>query len=112
MFSKSHFTPFLYGPCTDNISITDKNFLEFHWKPVNDTVFMGYELKIYEGLKTRKEHLIFSQMIPGAVRATPIEIRLFQPGHTYSWELRQIYFGGEKSRRAYCSFKITPNKVN
>ena len=99
-------SPYLIFPCTENISLKDKEVLRFRWRPSSLAYIRGYELRLYRGFQTTVEHILLNEHIDRPVRSYPIPVEIFEEGDTFSWVLTEILLGGEKSDRGYCSFEI------
>lgn len=98
--------PDLLSPRTQNIDLTSKDILEFRWRQVDLTRTDHYEFKIYKGYNTWEANLIFKQLLPRTTPPFTLSKEQFEVGQVYTWTLRQVYLGGEKTEYASSSFKV------
>lgn len=98
--------PTLLYPVTDNIVLTGKDFLEFRWERTDLVNTDHYEFRLFKGYKTLEATLILKQDSPAGTFPIKIAASLFEEGQVYTWSLRRVYFGGNKSDFSYSPFKI------
>ena len=99
-------SPYLIFPCTENVSLKDKEVLDFRWRPSGLAYIRGYDFKLYKGFKTTEEHILLNERINRPVRSYPIPVEAFNEGDLYSWVLTEVRLGGRKSDSSTCSFEI------
>jgi hypothetical protein len=98
--------PTLLYPVTDKISLEGSDFLEFRWKRTDIVRTSYYELRLYKGYQTIASTLIFKQRYSRDEYPVRLPASRFEENQVYTWSLRQIFFNGEKSDRAFSPFKI------
>jgi hypothetical protein len=99
-------SPTLISPVTEDVNLTGKDSLEFKWAPGNATMISYYDFRLYKGYNTVASALILKKEVPGGLESTEIKSDTLEVNQVYTWVLRVVSLGGEKSDKAYDSFKI------
>lgn len=96
----------LFYPVTQDIDLSAKSSLQFRWREINITQTDHYEFKLYKGYDMVGSALVLKQDVSGD--GCPLELAEanFEINQVYTWSLKQIYLGGQKSERSYGTFKI------
>jgi len=102
----SESSPYLYAPCTENVTVNGKGEVEFRWNPVHPMRVRSYIFRLYLGFETKKTNLVISAKIDGRATNLRLPADTLDPKQTYSWVLVEIFGSGQKSDRSFCSFKI------
>jgi len=97
--------PRLLSPIGETVDLSGSGHLEFSWTKDYIAVADHYDFRLYKGYKTYTQNLIHKQQLPAAETSLVISASEFQNGQVYTWGLRQISLGGERSDWAYSSFK-------
>ena len=108
ILTKTHAVPAprLMSPFAGEVVLTGKSSLTFEWSTEGDpTRRQYYDFRIYKGRDMLASTLIYKEKI--TAYKTDVKADLFQNGGVYTWAVRQVYGGGDKSRRNFSSFKIT-----
>lgn len=100
--------PVLLQPKSENVDLTDKEFLEFKWSPHEGASGFRdyYDFRIYNGYKTVEETLLFKEKLAPDTYQYNIKADRFQDGAVYTWTMRQLYTDGRKSAESHNSFKV------
>lgn len=103
--------PVLLSPIGDEQDISGKSSLEFRWSP-HEGRSLGrkyYELKLYKGYEMLEKTLISKQRIKAGESMINMDAAQFKNGEIYTWSLRQVLNDGQKSDRAFASFRVIKN---
>jgi hypothetical protein len=100
--------PRLLSPVTETVDLTGKDILKFRWSPHEGSRFdrKYYDLRIYKGFDMVQSTLIYKQKVYAGTYEMDVPSDLFESGSVYTWSLRQIYRGGNKSWRSFYSFRV------
>lgn len=100
--------PRLIAPVTETVDLTGKASLEFKWSPHEGSAIDRdyYDFRLYEGYDMLESSLVFKKKVSPREFSITIPSETFKDGQSYTWSLRQVYTGSEKSRKSTQSFKI------
>lgn len=100
--------PELKAPTGEEVVLTSKKALEFVWSHHLGRTYdiRHYDFRLYKGYKMVQSALVFEKKVAPNLYKIELNSDLFEDGQVYTWSLRQLYLGGERSRRSYHSFKI------
>ncbi|MBI4706623.1 MAG: hypothetical protein HY761_01680 [Candidatus Omnitrophica bacterium] len=98
--------PEIIIPRSDEVDLTGKDSLECKWISLKPAEVDHFELKLYKGYNMYESGLMFSENAPSDKNFLLIKAETFEQGQVYTICLRQISYGGEKSDKAFVSFKI------
>ena len=98
--------PRLLSPRTEEVVLTGKEAMEFRWQNEDFFRTRAFEFRLYKGYAMIEGNLIFKQRLEAAKSSLFIKAVLFEDGQVYTWSLRRISFGGEKSDPSFESFRI------
>ena len=99
--------PFLLGPCTDNITLKGKDHLEFRWKPMRPGFIHYTEFRLYRGYDMRDQNLIFKKRTAWNDTSLSVSKENFKSQETYTWVIEEVFLGGRKGDRSFCSFTVS-----
>jgi hypothetical protein len=98
--------PTLTYPLTEQVDLTGKDYLEFKWSQ-NEYLWTHYfDFRLYKGYDMYTKGLISKQRLSSKEYSFKVKSELFEDGQVYTWSLRRILNGGEKSERSFNSFKV------
>ena len=98
--------PRLIYPILDTVDLGGKDFLEFQWGN-NDIVGIDhYDFRLYKAYNTYAANLILKQQLSADSGSIKVEAKTFEAGQVYTWVLKQITLGGNKSDPSSNSFKV------
>lgn len=100
------YAPQLLFPITEDIDLTGKNVLEFKWVPCSSIDIASYDFRLYEGYQTFEANLILKKIINSPLSSFKLDSSKFEIDQVYTWVLRSITIGGQKSDKSFSSFKI------
>ncbi|MGA2775216.1 MAG: hypothetical protein ABSE81_04065 [Candidatus Omnitrophota bacterium] len=96
----------LVYPTSDIIDLRGKNYLEFKWI-ISSPLFIDYsDFRIYKTYTTYGKNLILKERIPSDTTSLRIKADTFQNNQVYTWVLKVVSRGGQKSDSVYNSFKV------
>lgn len=99
--------PRLMYPILDTLNLTGKDNVEFKWISGNVTSVEGYEFKLYRGYDMIESNLIYKARMSQNEDSVEISSGKFEINQVYTWAVRQIALGGQKSDKSFSSFKVT-----
>lgn len=102
-------SPELIYPTTENLNLAGKAVIEFKWISNNYIWFSGYEFKLYKGYQTTADTLIHSEKAASSQSVIKLPVSIFEAGQVYTWKLRSITTGGQRSDWSSSSFKFINN---
>lgn len=98
--------PRLVYPISDEVVLSGKDFLEFKWL-IRDFIDIDhYEFRLYKGYDMYASNLALKEQLPSDASSTKVKSEFFEENQVYTWSLRQVLNGGEKSDRSFQSFKV------
>jgi hypothetical protein len=100
--------PRIIAPC-DTVDLTGKSTIEFKWYSyMRATAVKGgcLDLRIFKGTDMYESNMIFKQQVDPRKNSIEVDAKLFAPGQTYSWQLRQVKYDLRKSDWSYETFKV------
>lgn len=100
--------PRIIAPC-DTVDITDKSTIEFKWYSYERaTAAKGgyFDLRIFKGTNMYEANMIFKQQVDSQKNSIEVDAKLFEPGQTYSWQIRQVKYDLRKSDWVHETFKV------
>ncbi|MFA5008522.1 MAG: hypothetical protein WC546_04815 [Candidatus Omnitrophota bacterium] len=98
--------PTLLYPTTEDIDLSGKGQLEFRWIRTPGLFVYYTEFKVYKGANNFGSDLIYKEKIqPGKFPAN-VPASYFEAGQVYSWTLRLVLTDGNRTERAYSTFKV------
>ncbi len=100
--------PRLISPVTQDVDLTGKEKLEFEWSPHEGDPLQRdyYDFRLYKGREMLESTLVFKTHTQTNDSSLELKSDMFQNGEVYTWSLRQVYTGSNKSQRSYSSFKV------
>ncbi|MDD5595046.1 MAG: hypothetical protein PHY94_02255 [Candidatus Omnitrophica bacterium] len=98
--------PRLIFPITETVVLTGKNDLEFKWGGEYAVTVDYYDFRLYKGYNTVEANLILKKQIPSDITTTKISADTFTDAEVYTWVLKQVSLGGQKSDASFDSFKV------
>ncbi len=98
--------PKLIAPTTETVVLTGKTDLEFKWGGEYAVAVDHYDFRLYKGYNTVETNLILKEQISSQLNIIKIKIEKFEDGQVYTWTLKQVSLGGEKSDASFNSFKV------
>ena len=100
--------PRLLSPTKETVDLTNKDSLEFKWSPHEGDRMKrrSYDFRLYKGYEMLESSLVTKKFVPADTFSVRLKQDLFKDGETYTWSVRQIYYGSQKSRRSIQSFKV------
>ncbi len=99
--------PELISPTTEGLNLDGKTEVEFKWIANNYIGLSGYEFKLYKGYQTNSDTLIISQKASSSQSVIKQPLSTFEAGQVYTWKLRSIATGGQRSDWSCSTFSIT-----
>ncbi len=98
----------LIHPVQETVELSDRDGALFIWSRIEGNRFerQYYDFRIYKGYDMIESTLIFKTRIPPDQDRVLIGSGIFKESGTYTWSVRQRYYGMAKSRRSYASFKV------
>lgn len=106
----SDFTPepVLISPTGEEVVLTGRTGLEFKWSPheARRGFREYYDFRLYRGYEMLERSLIIKKKVDPNTYQISIGSDNFNDGEVYTWSLRQVYDGMQKSRRSASSFKV------
>ncbi|MDD5432088.1 MAG: hypothetical protein PHO70_03775 [Candidatus Omnitrophica bacterium] len=105
--------PKLLYPVNDEVDLTDKDFLEFHWAMyATDLVNRRHSVfRLYEGEDAKEINLIFQKRLPPNITKIKIDTALLDDAKTYTWSVEQFYLKDQGRGTASAFFKVTKKKI-
>lgn len=105
--------PVLLSPTTEEVDLTGKAELEFKWSPheARRGFRRYYDFRLYKGYDMLERTLIMKKEVDPRADRISIKADTFADGEVYTWSMRQVYDGMQKSRRSTASFKVI-NKIS
>ena len=98
--------PRLIFPITETVVLTGKTDLEFKWGGEYAVTVDHYDFRLYKGYNTVEANLLLKEQISSQLNTIKINIDKFEDGQVYTWALKQVSLGGEKSDASFDSFKV------
>lgn len=98
--------PELISPASENLNLAGKTEVEFRWIASNFIMFSGYEFKLYKGYETILDNLMHTEKASNTQSSIKLPISMFTAGQVYTWRLRNIATGGQRSDWSGSTFKI------
>lgn len=100
--------PRLISPTEDTVVFTGKATLEFKWSPFegNRTERLYYDFRLYKGYNMLESTLILKKRLEPNIYEISLKSDIFDDGEVYTWSLRQVYSGTQKSEKNTASFKV------
>jgi|GEM_PF-44039 len=98
--------PTLLSPTTDNIDLSGIDLLEFRWMKRRLPETDRFEFRLYKGYQTTADNVILKQDFSAYPFLIKIPVAQFDRDQVYSWSLRQVFDGGDRSDRSFASFKV------
>lgn len=65
-----------------------------------------YDFRVYKGYDTVESTLIYKEEVARDTDSVFLKSGMFDDGQTYTWTIRQRYYGMAKSVRSYASFRV------
>jgi len=98
----------LVSPVTDTVDLTGKDNLDFEWSPHEGdrTKREYYDFRLYKGYQMLESTLILKKRLYKDEDFLSIPSATFETGNVYTWSMRQVYMGTQKSLRSHSSFKV------
>ena len=106
--------PRIIAPC-DTVDLTGKNTIEFKWYSyMRATTANGgyFDVRIFKGTNMYESNMIFKQQVDPRKNSIEVDAKLFEPGQTYSWQIRQVKYGLRKSDWSVASFETLSEEKN
>ena len=98
--------PILFYPVTKKIDLTGKDYLKFQWEQI-DLIFTDhYDFRLYKGYVTSASNLVLRQNLSPGQYPFKVPVSQLETGQVYTWILRQVFLGGEKSDPVFGYFEI------
>jgi hypothetical protein len=99
--------PELLFPTSDVVDLRGKDYLEFKWLIRNPVSIDYSDFRIYKTYTTYEKNLILKERITSNVaNSYSVKADTFENGQVYTWVLKVVSFGGQKSDFVYNSFKV------
>ena len=98
--------PTLLYPITEDIDLTGKDELEFRWIKTPGMFVYYTEFKLYKSANNFVSDLIYKKNIQPDNYPFKVPATYFEKGQTYSWTLRMVLTDGNRSDKAYSTFKV------
>lgn len=98
----------IISPDDETVDLTGRNALVLRWSRLEGDSMERryYDVRVYRGRETLENTLIFSAQTPPDADTVRVPSSLFDNGRTYTWTIRQRYYGLAQSRRAYAVFTV------
>jgi hypothetical protein len=98
--------PALLSPVTEDIDLREKNTLEFRWLTTPEIFVYYTEFRLYKSANNFASDLIYKENIQPGNYKINVPSTYFEKGRTYSWTLRIIFTNGNRTEKAYSTFKV------
>ncbi|MCX5678850.1 MAG: hypothetical protein NTY76_07065 [Candidatus Omnitrophica bacterium] len=100
--------PTLISPTTEKVDLTGKTGLEFKWSSheARRGFRKYYDFRLYKGYDMLEKSLLMKKEVDPNTYEFSVKSDTFSDGEVYTWSLRQVYDGMQKSRRSTASFKV------
>jgi len=96
----------LVFPTSDSVDLRGKEYLEFKWI-LHNLISADYtDLRIYKSYNTYGVNLILKERISSGGTSFRVKTSMFENNQVYTWVLKVVSRGGEKSDSVYNSFKV------
>jgi hypothetical protein len=98
--------PELIHPIGDVVDLRGKDSLEFKWL-LRDLIVTAYsDFRIYKTRTTYGKNLLLKERIPSNAVSLRVKADTFENNQVYTWVLKVVSRGGQKSDPVYNSFKV------
>ena len=98
--------PTLLCPTTEDIDLTGKDKLEFRWIKTPGMFVYYTEFKLYKSANNFASDLIYKENIQSGDYPAKVPATYFEKGQVYSWTLRMVLTNGNRTDKAYSTFKV------
>jgi len=98
-------TPTLLSP-NEKVDLSGKATLKFKWYSETSFAVDHLEFRIYKGNVATAENLIFKQDLSMTASSIEVKSDLFDIGQVYTWTLRLLSRGGQKSDKSFDTFEV------
>ncbi|MCK9615033.1 MAG: hypothetical protein M0R48_05980 [Candidatus Omnitrophica bacterium] len=98
--------PTLLYPTTEGVDLTGKNELEFRWIKTPGMFVYCTEFKLYKSANNFASDLIYKEKIQPDNYPAKVPATYFEKGQVYSWTLRMVLTNGNRTDKAYSTFKV------
>ena len=96
----------LVFPTSDLVDLKGKDYLEFKWI-MPTPIFIDYsDFRIYKSYTTYGTNLILKERVPSDKTIFRVKADEFKDNQVYTWVLRLVSRGADKSDSVYNSFKV------
>ena len=96
----------LVFPTSDVVDLRGKDYLEFKWI-IRNPVFIDYnDFRIYKSYNTYEANLLLKERVSSGKTTLRVKSDIFENNQVYTWVLKVVSHGGEKSDPVYNSFKV------
>lgn len=96
------------SPVGETVDLTGKDGILFRWSWMEGDRMQRqyYDFRIYRGYDALESTLIYKDEVARDADRIYVKADIFKDGQTYTWSIRQRYYGMAKSRRNYASFRV------
>lgn len=98
--------PTLLYPVTEGIDLSGKDSLEFRWIKTPGIFVYYTEFKLYKSANNFASDLIYKETIQPGNFPVKIPVTYFEKDQVYSWTLRIVLTDGNRTEKAYGTFKV------
>ncbi len=98
--------PTLLYPVTEDIDLSGKDSLEFRWIKTPGLFVYYTEFRLYKSANNFASDLVYKGNIQPGNYPFKIPATYFEAGQVYSWTLRIVLTNGNRTEKAYSTFKI------
>lgn len=97
--------PDLVSPCSVEITLDPGAGLLFRWMP---EIYRTdrFEFRLYSGYSAVADSLVLKKIVPAHASSLELDRDLFADGRVYTWSLVRVLVTGEKSGKAFASFRV------
>ena len=97
--------PDLISPCSVEITLDPGAGLLFRWMP---EIYRTdrFEFRLYRGYSAVADNLVLKKNVPAHASSLKLDRDLFEDGRVYTWSLVRVLVTGEKSGKAFASFRV------
>ncbi|MDD5431588.1 MAG: hypothetical protein PHO70_01160 [Candidatus Omnitrophica bacterium] len=98
--------PRLVAPYPEKVDLSGKDYLEFKWIIIDSYTIRNCEFRLYKGYEMYEKNLILKQNIDSDTSSFKVESKVFEEGEVYTWSLKAVSYGGQKSDKSFDSFTV------
>lgn len=101
--------PQLVYPTSETADISGKDYLDFKWIVIDPMEIDYCELRLYKGYNDYGDDLILKEQVFSPDKDLRVKADTFNDGQVYTWVLKEVSYGGQKSDTVFNSFRIIKN---